>query len=46
MNKIKKKKIFYCEDCGQTIFRVRKPISCPHCGRVNIKRILTEDDLK
>jgi len=41
-----KKRLFYCEDCGMTMFKVRKPINCTKCGRVNIGRILTEDDIK
>lgn len=39
------KKIFYCEACGQTIFKKRKPIKCFNCGNRIIRRILTEDDL-
>jgi len=46
-------KIFYCEECGQTYFCKRKPKRCKSkglaksvCKSTNIKRILTEEDLK
>ena len=40
-----KKKIFYCKNCGQTIFDTKMPKRCPNCSDPNIGRILTDNDL-
>ena len=53
MKNKQRKKVYYCEECGQTYFRERKPIRCKQkgllpgkCKSKTFKRILTEDDLK
>ena len=48
------KKIYYCEECGQTFLREKRPIVCNakhlldkiKCKSRNFERMLTERDLK
>lgn len=40
------KQIFFCLDCGQTHFTIRKPAKCKYCKKNKFNRILTQEDLR